>query len=71
MHAWIKDGTVVTILPAEHEPDEMGPVYQVSYHDSETLFDLAHMRANIVRMEKDFHKRLAAKLRKEQGLTTT
>ncbi len=67
MHAWIKDQTVFTILPSEHEADDMGPIYKVSYHDGETLEELRQMRIMAQRVEQDFHRRLAAKLIKEQG----
>lgn len=67
MHAWINDETVVvTILPSEAEPEMMGPIYKISYHDMETMEELAQMRKMVTRAEQDFHRRLAAKLRKEQ-----
>jgi hypothetical protein len=67
MHAWISGRTVVAVLPSEVEPETMGQIYAVSYHDSETLEELAQLRRTAAAMEENFHRRLAAKLIKEQG----
>ncbi len=67
MAAWVKDGKVHFILPSEHEPEEMGKIYNVTWYDHENLEEVRLVARQAQRAVEAVERRLAAKLIREQG----
>ncbi len=65
MYAWVKDGKVHFIVPSEHEPEEMGPLYKIKWTDVQTLDALRELFRKAQRTLNDFEGRLAAQILKE------
>lgn len=66
MHAWIKDDKIHFILPSEHEPEAMGPIYRLSFEDAETLDDARSLAAAARLNVEMLERRIIRKLQREQ-----
>lgn len=67
MQAWVRDGKVHFILPSEYDPEDMGPIYEVSWYDHENLEEVRLAARQAQRASDAVERRLAAKLVKEQN----